>query len=65
MVTPDEVATALIDEKIRPSWDPNIKSINKQSQNCISVTYFSHEGFSSSETLKYTLQLQKDNSCLI
>lgn len=29
MATPDEVALALIDEKLRVKWDPNIRSISK------------------------------------
>jgi len=29
IATPDEIANALTDEKVRPQWDMNVKSIEK------------------------------------
>jgi hypothetical protein len=32
MSTPDEIASALTDEKLRVQWDPSIKSITKNNE---------------------------------
>jgi hypothetical protein len=42
--SPDEVAAALIDEKVRQQWDLSIKSIEKKGDDLIFVQYANTEG---------------------
>jgi len=39
IATPEEVLNALTDEKLRPLWDNSVKTVEKQLEDCIRVTY--------------------------
>lgn len=37
--SPDEIANALVNEKTRSLWDPNLKSVQRNNQDVIQLNY--------------------------
>ena len=49
--SPEEVFSTLIDEKLRDQWDLRVKTVTKETDTCLKITYASTESLI--ETVKY------------
>ena len=59
--SPDEVANAITDTANRQNWDPNLKEIQKISDDTFKLTYEGTNGNTYSETSKFTFLLDNSN----
>jgi hypothetical protein len=66
IASPDEIANALVDEKIRPLWDPNVQSITKLGDDNLKVIYNPKTNQNPiTETLKYNFIVDKEGNYII
>ncbi len=63
--TPDEIAQALVDEKTRAAWDPNVSKIQKITDDTIKMIYSNSQNESLTELLKYTFLIDKEGNYII
>ena len=62
IAAPEEIISALLDDKLRNKWDLRVKSAVKEGDSCIKVTYSADELYV--ETIKYNI-VQEGNSIII
>ncbi len=58
--SPDEIANALVDEKTRSMWDPNVKTIIRNNDDTIKITYGAHSLVPLNETINYSFICDKE-----
>lgn len=65
LATPDEIASALVDEKTRLLWDLKATKVEKSGEDCIVISYTNSDGTTINETLKYNFIHDKDGNLVI
>jgi hypothetical protein len=58
--SPDEIANALVDEKTRSLWDPNVKTVARNNDETIKITYGALNQTPLNETIQYSFVCDKE-----